>query len=121
MDGIARNTQPGGPRGEHDRFNNHYEKLNYRLEYTGGLLLADGFKRDLYVHMGFHPPWKYERVMEVIFDAGTLKYEFDRSQQMAEIRQRFVELQAVDDSKRAAIEDDIVTFVKRAFARSYDI
>jgi hypothetical protein len=118
---LINGVKPGGPRREHDLFNNQYERLNYRLEYTGGLLLADGFMRDLYVHMGFHPPWKYERVMEVIFDAGTLKYEFDRSEQMAEIRQRFLELEALDDSNRMPAEDDLVAFVKRAFDRSYDI
>jgi len=47
-------VKPGGPRGERDWFNNHYEGLDYHLEYTGGLLLADGFIKELYVHMGFH-------------------------------------------------------------------
>src|SRR5262245_18320683 len=36
-------VKPAGPQGEHDLFNNHYEGLEYHLEYSGGLLLADGF------------------------------------------------------------------------------
>src|SRR5436190_13461316 len=76
---------------EFDFFNNHYRGLNYHLEYSGGLLLADGFIRSLYVHMGFHPPWKYERVIELIFDGGILKQEFDLSEQMAEFREMVIE------------------------------
>ena len=112
-------VKPGEPRGEHDWFNNHYEGLDYHLEYTGGLLLADGFIQELYLHMGFHPAWKYERVVELIFDAGVLKKEFDRSEQMAEIRQRFLELRAEKDSTRMPTEDEIARFVERAFDRSY--
>jgi hypothetical protein len=37
--------------------------------------------------MGFQAPWKYKSVVELIFDAGILKQEFDRSEQMAGIRQ----------------------------------
>jgi hypothetical protein len=112
-------VKPGEPRGEHDWFNNHYEGLEYHLEYTGGLLLADGFIQELYVHMGFHPAWKYERVVELIFDGGIVKQEFDRSEQMAEIRQRFLELRAKNDSDRMPAEDEIARFVERAFDRSY--
>lgn len=49
-------------------FNNRYENLDHPLTYTGGLLLAAGFIRELYVHMGFHPAWKYEKVVERAFD-----------------------------------------------------
>ena len=61
---------PTGPLEEYDWFNNHYVCLEYHLEYTGGLLLADGFIDDLYVHMGFHPAWKYTNVIELIFENG---------------------------------------------------
>jgi hypothetical protein len=116
---IINGVKPGGPRAELDGFNNHYEGLEYHLEYTGGLLLADGFIRKLYVHMGFHPAWKYKRVVELIFDAGIVQQEFDRSEQMAEIRQRFAELRAEDNSDRMPTKDEIARFVERAFDRSY--
>jgi hypothetical protein len=112
-------VKPDGRRGEHDWFNNHYEGLDYHLEYTGGLLLADGFIEKLYVHMGFHPAWKYEKVFELIFETGILKQEFDRSEQMAEIRQRFLEQRAEIDSDRMPTENEIAQFVERAFDRSY--
>jgi len=116
---MINGVKPGEPRGQHDWFNNHYEGLDYHLEYTGGLLLADGFIQKLYVHMGFHPAWKYKRVIELIFDAGILKQEFDRSEQMAEIRQRFAEQQTEDDSDRMPTRDEIAEFVERAFDRRY--
>ena len=50
---------PTGPVEQRDLFNNHYVDLDYPLDYTGGLLLARGFLHELYVHMGFHPAWKY--------------------------------------------------------------
>jgi hypothetical protein len=112
-------VKPTGPRREHDWFNNHYAGLQYHLEYTGGLLLADGFIRELYVHMGFHPAWKYEGVVELIFEAGILKREFDRSEQMAEIRQKFLEQVEGNDSDRMPTKDEIAQFVERAFDRSY--
>jgi hypothetical protein len=116
---IINGVKPGEPRSGYDLFNNHYEGLEYHLEYTGGLLLADGFIKELYVHMGFHPAWKYERVVELIFDAGVVKQEFDRSERMAEIRQRFAELRAENDSDRMPTKDEIARFVERAFDRSY--
>jgi len=112
-------VKPGEPRGEYDLFNNHYEGLQYHLEYTSGLLLADGFIKELYVHMGFHPAWKYEKVVELIFDAGILKQEFERSEQMAEIRQRFLGSRAENDSDGMPTEYKIAMFVERAFDRSY--
>lgn len=79
-----------------DFFNNHYQGLNYHLEYSGGLLLANGFIRSLYVHMGFHPAWKYESVIELIFNGGILMQEFDRSEQMAEIREMVTKSHSAD-------------------------
>jgi hypothetical protein len=116
---VINGVKPEGQRGEYDWFNNHYEGLKYHLEYSGGLLLADGFIKELYVHMGFHPAWKYESVVELIFDAGIVKQEFDRSERMAEIRQRFLESQSEIDSDRMRTEDEITRFVERAFDRSY--
>jgi hypothetical protein len=116
---IINGVRPGQPRGEHDWFNNHYEGLEHHLEYTGGLLLADGFIEELYVHMGFHPAWKYERVVELIFDAGMLKRECDQSGRMAEIRRRFAESRAEDNPDRVPSRDEIARFVDRAFDRRY--
>jgi hypothetical protein len=112
---------PTGSAEEFDFFNNHYEGLNYHLEYSGGVLLADGFIRDLYVHMGFHPPWKYETVIELVFENGVLRNEFDRSERMAEVRQLILDSPKDDADRRMPSKDEIREFVERAFDRSYRI
>jgi len=110
---------PARSREEYEFFNNHYTGLNYHLEYTGGLLLADGFIQNLYVHMGFHPAWKYERVIELVFDNGVLLQEFDRSERMAEVRRMIVDSRGENDSRRMSTDDEIHDFVERAFDRTY--
>jgi hypothetical protein len=114
-------VKPAGPQGKHDWFNNHYRGLGYHLEYSGGLLLADGFIEELYVHMGFHPAWKYETVIELVFDAGVLKGEFDRSAQMAEIRATVAARRDRDDLARRRTREEIAKFVERAFDRRYSL
>ncbi len=116
---VINGIKPITSRGKHDFFNNHYKGLNYRLEYTGGLLLADGFIQDLYVHMGFHPAWKYNTVMELIFENGILTGEFDRSERMAEIRQMIPASRDDQERERMPTKDEIRAFVQRAFDRTY--
>lgn len=112
---------PTGSFEELDFFNNHYTGLNYHLEYTGGLLLADGFIEELYVHMGFHPPWKYESVIELVFENGKLVKESDCSARMAEIRALIPPSRDGAVSQPEPTDEQIRQFIDRAFDRSYDI
>lgn len=116
---MIHGVKPRSPRARDDWFNSHYEGLDYALDYTGGLLLADGFIQRLYVHMGFHPAWKYERVVELIFDAGILVQEHDRSAQMAEVRRGYLELRSRNDRERTPADEEIARFIESAFDRSY--
>ncbi len=112
---------PTDAEGEHDWFNNHYNNINYHLEYSGGLLIANGFIRDLYIHMGFHPAWKYKCVRELLFENGRLTSNTDRSAQMAEIRQSFLATRDTSHSSRMPSRNEIEQFVERAFDRRYDM
>ena len=116
---VINGIVPAPPKKGLDLFNNHYVGLKYHLEYSGGLLLADGFIESLYVHMGFHPAWKYKTVIELVFDAGVLKQEFDRSEQMAEIREMVGKFRRKESSTGMPSEEEIKQFVERAFDRSY--
>jgi hypothetical protein len=69
------------------RFDAEYKNLRQKVPYTGGLLIAKDFVRDLYVHMGFHPAWKYRTVHELIFEVGNLVKEADRSPEIARFRE----------------------------------
>ena len=112
-------VSPTGPNGENDWFNNHYAALRYHLDYTGGLLLADGFNEDLYVYPSYNPVWEYTNVIELVFENGVLRHEFDRSERMAEIRQLILASHHDDDSDRIPTYREIREFVKRSFDRTY--
>lgn len=84
---VIHGVEPTGPsRDHHDMFNNYYEDLNLPLDYTGSLLIADGFIQALYVHRGFQSAWKFETVLELVFDAGRFIEAIDRSERMAALR-----------------------------------
>jgi len=110
---------PTGPTEARDLFNNHYVDLNYSLDYTGGLLLARGFLRELYVHMGFHPAWKYEQAVELIFDKGVLEDVYNRSKRIARIRERILKAAERGDGKDRRTLEEIWDFVERSFDRKY--
>lgn len=58
------------------------------IPYTGRLQIADDFIRELYVHMGFHPAWKYRKVIELSFEAGSLTGNRDISTEMQQVREK---------------------------------
>lgn len=63
-----------------------YRNIDQSIAYTGGLLLGVDFIDEMYVHMGFHPAYKYRRVLELIFDQGRLMEETDLSAEMEQFR-----------------------------------
>lgn len=63
-----------------------YHSLNELIPFSGGILAARDFIQEHYVHMGFHPVWKYRSIRELVFDSGALIVDNDRSIQMAELR-----------------------------------
>jgi hypothetical protein len=93
-----------------------YRDLAIPVLFSGGMLLARNFIRDLYVHMGFHPAWKYEHVVEAEFDQGRLLRAQDCSSEMAQIRDK---LSGRDAPERGASREDIKVWVERAFSRKY--
>jgi hypothetical protein len=58
------------------------------IAFTGSLLLGDGFIRELYVHMGFHPAWKYERVVRLALRDGVVTDAVDESGAYARLREQ---------------------------------
>jgi hypothetical protein len=101
-----------------------WESWDFRVEgvrelvpFTGGLLLGDGFIRELYVHMGFHPAYKFRVVHELVFDAGRLVEEHDRSAQMAEFRE-MLSAGSLEPGSRAS-KAEIEQWVGRCFSQEY--
>jgi hypothetical protein len=100
-------------------FSNRYENLGYPLAFTGGLLLAAGFIRDLYLHMGFHPAWKYGKVIELVFEGGVLQKECDRSAETAELRNLVLAQAEQGDARARRPDASIRKYIERAFDRRY--
>jgi hypothetical protein len=67
------------------------------VAFTGGLLLGADFVQELYVHMGFHPAWKYGRLRELVFEAGRLQEDLDHSAAAAELRESFARATSQSD------------------------
>ncbi len=80
-------------------FNNIYTDLHMPIDFTGEILAADKFIRKLYVHMGFHPAWKYETVYELVISHGSVLNTKDVSEQMARLREQ-MHHQLLDSSKK---------------------
>lgn len=93
-----------------------YGPLQVPVPFTGGLLLADGFISELYVHMGFHPAWKYERVREVVLDKGVVVEDEDHSAEMIELRSKIT---AKDLPPHSLDKKEIGDWVERCFSRNY--
>jgi hypothetical protein len=89
--------------------------LDVLIPFTGGLLLGQGFIRSTYVHMGFHPAWKYEKIIELRADSGRVIARIDRSAECATIRRRIDSGEAPDpDGRRGDMG-----WVKRTFSLDY--
>jgi hypothetical protein len=71
-------------------FDNMYNNLNLPVDFSGGILAAGDFIQQLYVHMGFHPAWKYRTVFELILSHGYVMETRDVSAQIEHIRKEMV-------------------------------
>jgi hypothetical protein len=67
-------------------FTNCYSGVAMPLTYSGSLQIASDFIQELYVHMGFHPAWKYRTVLELSFMGGELTGQRDVSAEMEQVR-----------------------------------
>ena len=103
--------------GDSGLFNTRYENVGLPIVYTGGILIADGFIQELYVHMGFHPAWKYKRVHELIFEAGKLQAAHDRTLEMKALRKALKKKKLSPGTE--ARDPDIVAWIEKTFDRSY--
>lgn len=108
---------PTGPNAEFDFLNNHYRGLNYKLDYSGELILGSEFIPELYDHMGFQQPWKYKSVVELSFENGLLISEVDVSVKIAKERTKIIKSGGYPICPTTG--DEIKAWVEDAFDRSY--
>jgi hypothetical protein len=114
---ILFDTEPKKDRRRLPKFDAVYDGLHHPMSYSGGLLLARDFIKDLYVHMGFHPAWKYRTVHELIFRDGKLREAFDRSEEIAEFRNEITNRPM--RPKAGADYGEIVQWIRQCFSQHY--
>jgi hypothetical protein len=76
---------------EDDDHNPHiafYRGLHKPILLTGGIVAGRDFIQSMYVHRGFHPPYKFETLFEFLFREGEVTVVHDLSARMAELRQQ---------------------------------
>jgi len=94
-----------------------YRDMAAPIGFTGGLLAARDFIEELYVHMGFHPAWKYREVRELLVEGGVVTANRDCSEQISETRQRLSEHPL--EPGPGAQRDEIMAWVQATFSRDY--
>ena len=94
-----------------------FDGLDHDVKFSGGLLLGDDFVDELYVHMGFHPAWKYRAVHECLIKHGAVLSTWDKSAEMAELRERLA-TQPLEPAD-AASRHDVASWVRQCFRLDY--
>jgi hypothetical protein len=93
-----------------------FERLAGPVPFTGRLLLGDGFIQNLYVHMGFHPAWKFEHVQEFAFEDGRLTEATD----LSEAAQRFRLSVAAGELRPSVGSGRLEDWIEDTFSLDYD-
>ncbi len=103
--------------GDFNFFEYCYDDMGMLIPFTGGLLLADGFIENLYVHQGYHPAWKFKTVHELIFEKGHLVSESDVSGKIAEIRSKMEKERLRPEISESM--DGYMDWIKECFSLDY--
>lgn len=83
---VVNGVYPEYPPEDYPIFDTYYKNLILEIMFSGGMLLGTGFIHELYVHIDFHPAWKFETVYELIFQKGVVEEIRDVREKVAEIR-----------------------------------
>ena len=116
INGVSPNT----PTGQFPAFSNVYERLNLRIQFTGGVLAGDGFIQEFYVHMGFHPAWKYQNVFELLFDNGKVQEIRDVSEKIEQVRNKMSESSLQPDFLKTS-KKEREAWIEKTFRLNYDL
>lgn len=91
-----------------------YSRLRIPVPFSGGVLACDGFISPLYVHMGFHPAWKFEHAEELIFERGQLVRRADVSRELARVREVLTA-----HPLKPGTKDEVEAWIARTFELDY--
>jgi hypothetical protein len=98
--GIAPSPPKGGA-----PFEAQYSQVNHPVGFSGQILAGHDFIHELYVHMGFHPAWKFRQVLYIEFVDGLLTGQRDRSAEAAKFRDK---VRKQPELGMSSIEDSLI-------------
>jgi hypothetical protein len=116
---VINGVSPGKPHEDYPMFDTVYQNLDLPIAFSGGILLAEGFISELYVHMGFHPAWKFRTVYELLFKNGIVQEIRDVSQRVAEIREMLQHKSLEWDGKGG--REKLEEWIKSTFRLDYHL
>jgi len=100
------------------KFDLQYKELGLPVAFNGGVLIATDFIDGLYVHMGFHPAWKYRKVHELIFRDGHLTSQRDVSNELDVYRSQFKNKNAPPSNEE---KERIEAWIEETFSLRYGV
>jgi hypothetical protein len=92
-----------------------YQRLSAPIPFTGRLLLGADPVHIGYLNMGFLPAWLFSHVCEVVFASGRVAAIHDRSDALADVRQRLG-----NDGLRPADHESTQRWVRKTFSLTFD-
>jgi len=95
-----------GPEKEVDSRECKCENISLNIGFTGELWIGTDFEDELYLHTNFKSPWKYKKVIKLVFDNGTLKQTEDISDKMKDYK-----LEVEASSKRRRFKVTIIFII----------
>jgi hypothetical protein len=99
-------------------FDFEYDDVNLTIAFSGGILIGTDFICELYVHMGFHPAWKFRQVHELLFHDGVLTENRDVSSDICALRDSFENKDGIptrEDRKR------VLAWIEETFSLKYNL
>ena len=88
-----------------------YAGLDLPIDYTGGIIVGDGFLHKYYQHMGYQYPHCYEEVLEFKFTGGELEDVIDKSDEAEAARE------VLEEEERS--QKEITRYIRDTFSLSY--
>lgn len=90
-----------------------YEGLRVPVPFSGGLLIARDFIREMYVHMGFQKPTSFRTVHELLIDNGTITRMIAHSENVAQLRRKM--------QGQSSEPEDLMGWINDMFSLDYFI
>ena len=100
-------------------FNQIYEELNLPVEYSGYILIGKEFIQELYVHMGFHPAWKFKVVVELEIELGKVITIRDFSEKIMKYRMYLKEKNMNKRHEEFETDHEKEEWIERTFDQKY--